>query len=78
MERLVTNYCKNCKELADRNHELLEALKEITEHVNSWCAAIVINGSDWDSWDEYYKDACYTDSSRPNLLGKMRDIIAKG
>lgn len=35
-------------------------------------------GADWDSWDEYYKNACYSSGSRPNLLGKMRDIIAKG
>ena len=35
MERQVTNYCSNCKELADRNAELLEALEKFVAHMPS-------------------------------------------
>jgi hypothetical protein len=37
----------------------------------SWCGAIQKNGSGWDDWDEYYKDACY----RPGPLREQLDVI---
>jgi len=35
-------------------------------HIAEWCVAIEVNGSGWDDWDEYYKDAMYSD--RKSLL----------
>lgn len=33
-----------------------------------WCDAVKNNGTGWDDWDEWYKDACY----RP---GPLRELI---
>ena len=74
----VTNYCKDCQKLSERNQELLSALKEIASHVNDWCAAIVVGGTDKEAWIEFYKKACYREGDHLNLLDKMRKVISKG
>lgn len=33
-----------------------------------WCVAIELNGSQWDDWDEFYKDAAFRDSPLRNDL----------
>jgi hypothetical protein len=35
----------------------------------AWCVAVDENGSGWDNWDEYYKDAMY----RPSPLRELLD-----
>lgn len=35
----------------------------------AWCCAIDRNGTGWDDWDEYYKDAAY----RPGPLREQLD-----
>ena len=39
------------------------------EMLAEWCVAIQVNGTGWDDWDDYYKDAAY----RPGLLRKLLD-----
>ncbi len=34
-----------------------------------WCVAVSENGTGWDDWDEYYKDAMY----RPTPLRELLD-----
>ncbi len=36
-----------------------------------WCVAVDENGSSWDDWDEYYKDAMY----RVGPLREDLDIV---
>ena len=33
-----------------------------------WCVAIDKNGTGWDDWDEYYKDAAYREGPLRSLL----------
>lgn len=35
-----------------------------------WCVAVDENGTSWDDWDEYYKDAMY----RPGPLRELLDV----
>lgn len=42
------------------------------QHLAEWGVAIDINGSGWDDWDEYYKDAMY---DRPNALREIRELL---
>lgn len=39
-----------------------------------WCVAVEENGTEWDDWDEYYKDAMYREGS---LRGQLDEEIAK-
>ena len=38
-----------------------------------WCVAIENNGTQWDDWDEHYKDAAY----RPGPLRELLDAEIK-
>ena len=45
-------------------------------HIADWCVAIDVNGSGWDDWDEYYKEAMYSDrKSLPEIRGLLMDAI---
>jgi hypothetical protein len=55
-----------------------EAIEELTrqrdvaiKHIAEWCVAIETNGSGWDDWDEYYKDAIH----RTLALPEIRDLL---
>ena len=39
------------------------------EMIACWCVSIELNGTGWDDWDEYYKDAAY----RPGPLRELLD-----
>lgn len=58
--------------LSAKNAEI-EALKEANATalglLAAWCCAIERNGTGWDYWDEYYKDAAY----RPGPLREQLD-----
>ena len=45
-----------------------ELLKEAINLLAGWCDAIGTRGTEWDDWDEYYKDARW----RP---GPLRELI---
>lgn len=45
------------------------AIKMLAE----WCVAVKENGTGWDDWDEYYKDAMY----RPGPLRELIDAAVK-
>jgi hypothetical protein len=51
----------------------IEALKEVNATalglLAAWCCAIERNGTGWDDWDEYYKDAAF----RPGPLREQLD-----
>lgn len=36
-----------------------EKLDIALQMLADWCVAVEQNGSGWDDWDEYYKDAAY-------------------
>lgn len=36
-----------------------------------WCVAVDMNGTGWDDWDEYYKDAMYRDGPLRSQLDKV-------
>lgn len=42
-------------------------------HLARWCVAIEKNGSGWDDWDEFYKDAAW----RKNALPAIRELLDK-
>jgi hypothetical protein len=43
------------------------------QHLAEWCVAIERNGSGWDDWDEFYKDAAY----RPASLPEIRKLLGR-
>jgi hypothetical protein len=46
------------------------------KHIAEWCVAIDENGSGWDDWDDYYKDAMYRNNALPEIRGLLDDAIA--
>lgn len=36
-----------------------------------WCVAVDENGTGWDDWDEYYKDAMYREGPLRSQLDKV-------
>ena len=44
------------------------------KHIAEWCVAIDVNGGGWDDWDEYYKDAMYSDR---NSLPEIRELLVE-
>lgn len=68
--------CELCRHVED---DLLERLMKAEEqrneairHIAEWCVAVEVNGSGWDDWDEYYKDAMYHDRK---CLASIRDLL---
>ena len=51
-------------------HEITEQRDLAIELLAKWCVSIDQNGSGWDDWDEYYKDAVYRE-------GPLRDLLDK-
>lgn len=47
------------------------------QHIAEWCVAIDANGSDWDAWDEYYKDASCRDEALPEIRALLDAAIIK-
>ena len=46
----------------DDEHQEMQAKLDIAlDMLAEWCVAIEVNGTGWDDWDEYYKDAAYRD-----------------
>lgn len=45
------------------------------QHIAEWCVAIDVNGTGWDDWDEYYKDAMYRESALPDIRALLVDAI---
>ena len=46
------------------------------KHIAEWCVAIDVNGGGWDDWDEYYKDAMYSDrKSLPEIRSMLIEAI---
>jgi hypothetical protein len=46
-------------------------------HIAAWCVAIEQNGTGWDDWDEFYKDAVYRESSLPEIRRLLTQAIEK-
>ena len=55
--------------------ELTRQRDAAIQHIAEWCVAIDVNGSGWDDWDEYYKDAMYRDNALPEIRGLLVDAI---
>ena len=57
-----------------RQHAEIDALRNqrnmAVSMLAEWCRAVDKNGTGWDDWDEYYKDAAY----RPGPLRELIDI----
>jgi hypothetical protein len=45
-----------------------ELLDIAVEMLADWCVAVDKNGTQWDDWDEHYKDAAYRS-------GPLRELI---
>lgn len=56
-----------------------EKYKLALQMLAEWCVAVDINGTQWDDWDEYYKDAAYRDSplraDLDNAIYEARKIL---
>lgn len=61
----MNNTDERIKELISQRDAAIKILAE-------WCVAIERNGTGWDDWDEYYKDAKYRPTDPPELR-KMLD-----
>lgn len=60
--------------LVAENNQLRRDLDIALTMLAEWCVAVTVNGSEWDYWDEHYKDALY----RPGPLREQLDAeIAK-
>lgn len=65
-----------CDEGAALIEELTRQRDSAIKHIAEWCVAIDVNGSGWDDWDEYYKEAMYSDrQSLPEIRGLLMDAI---
>ena len=51
------------------NEQLRRDLDVAIGMLAAWCVAVDVNGTGWDDWDEYYKDAAY----RPGPLRERLD-----
>ena len=51
------------------NEQLRRDLETALSLLAEWCVAVDVNGTGWDDWDEYYKDAMY----RPGPLRGQLD-----
>lgn len=51
------------------NEQLRRDLEIALDMLAQWCVAVDVNGTGWDDWDEYYKDAAY----RPGPLREQLD-----
>ena len=51
------------------NEQLRRDLDIALGMLAAWCVAVDVNGTGWDDWDEYYKDAMY----RPGPLRGQLD-----
>lgn len=40
-----------------------------------WCVSVDVNGTQWDDWDECYKDAMYRDGPLRAMLDKAIDAL---
>lgn len=72
----MTRTCELCQHIEE---ELLEKIRTLeaqrdaaVRHIAEWCVAIDVNGSEWDDWDEYYKDAMRDDRK---CLPEIRDLL---
>ncbi len=68
------------REACDDGAATIEALtiqRDVAiNHIADWCVAIDVNGSGWDDWDEYYKEAMYSDrQSLAEIRGVLMDAI---
>ena len=68
---------KACDQRAAHEYKLmgeidaLKAQRDVAiQHITEWCVVIEQNGSSWDDWGQYYKDAC-----RDNALPEIRELL---
>jgi len=54
---------------------LIQQRDAAIQHIAEWCVAIDVNGTGWDDWDEYYKDAMYRESALPEIRALLVDAI---
>lgn len=57
-------------EAADEIEVLQNDLRTALAMLAGWCVAVDENGTGWDDWDEYYKDAMYRDGPLRARLDK--------
>lgn len=67
----TNNECERCRLIAERLDELERQRDEAVRHIAEWCVAIDVNGSGWDDWDDYYKDAMYREKALPEIRGLL-------
>jgi hypothetical protein len=80
----LTRYGETVRPATNSEIEFWSTLREVemqrdvaVTHIAEWCAAIDKNGSDWDSWDDYYKDACYRKSELLEIRRILDEAIEK-
>ena len=64
---------KAVEALEVKNQILQNDLNTALRMLAGWCVAVDVNGTGWDDWDEYYKDAMYRDGP---LRGMLDEAIA--
>ena len=55
--------------------KLRQQLDAAIRHIAEWCVAIDVNGTGWDDWDEFYKDAMYRENALPDIRALLVDAI---
>ena len=65
MEGAQQTYEAMCEEIVQLTAQRDQAVQMLAD----WCDAVRDNGSGWDDWDEYYKDAAW----RPCLIRELID-----
>lgn len=60
-----------------RISELEVALRMAEENLTGWCDAIDNNGTGWDDWDEWFKDAKYERNGKPSVLSVIHSALEK-
>lgn len=57
--------------------KLIEQRDEAVAMLADWCAAVQRNGTGWDDWDEYYKDASFRPCGIRDLLDEAIKLSLK-
>lgn len=73
MVHAVVMRLRTLKDIFMTLEEVIKQRDAAIQHIAEWCVAIDINGSGWDDWDEYYKDAMYRDGALPEI----RDLLVE-
>lgn len=81
LNRVVVNKDELQVQLIDTLQKTVAVLTkqrdEAINHLAGWVAAVVTGGTDWDYWDDYYKDVMCSKDKLPSIREQLEIAIEK-